>query len=1134
MFRVKHHRTLKSLDIGRTYLPLDGLEEGVMHERILDIVEGGYGQLSVAVRIDRLEGWKPTPNFSFKSSVLSWVFPSMSNLPSRKLKNFRLFLNKTEFSPGDVVRGTIVLSSSYPVSLSLRCYGRQTCKVTLIKTSSTKSLRWVHNSFYSFFDTTIQLLNENDLSVGMHVFPFEFQLPTYLPSSGKYHTSDPVSFGLHWDAQSQVEYKFQVVAKCKPAEIQTLSNTGSSSSLTSNNTTLNVNPAVNTIGDSGSSSGFTSGASVFSATPSGWSRTFSPNITVKSRYAPTPRILAALTQLGPNPRGIKPFYPIFGKKKEMEIPSDDIRVGLDAPLSMRLGEEINLTLVMENVFEPRSRNASISSRPNGDPEKNASGTNGGQHDSGVVSAYFVTVFLDQYSWFISHKSKRWVPFVKKNTIQTWRLTPENCRTEESMILPCHPGGNFRALLKAKLRTDLPPTIPEQISPLSHVVYFFRVVVENGPIARETLLRFDIPVYIFPQNEDAFSNDAPPERPLLNGYWPCNPCQLPTFHRQWGEPSNSEISERPISEYDRRVPTQAPPPSFRAPNNTRVQHNDSTGSPRTIYKTYSQSHFKTGASITSNQPLTRPNNPKMTSATNNSGNGTFANSNTMRGGGSVHDNMLRELRAHASSLTLQPNSSGGYSNSQYPPKLSSSTSMKAHSQGGRPVSSQPPSQPLPPTPLESPRRLTGSDEEYYSDSPSPRSFGANRSASNANNRGGPASAKRPFPVPPPSTAKAPAPIAKAPSSPIISPRIGELLTRDTTTTPDGSLKFGEEESPKMGSPRVKFSASAKITGDRSGSSSPPKCAPPPAPFKKGIAPKHCGAVQPMSNPSPSRSADTNDIVRDDAATRKTRERRESIRFLDDFSIPSQGVAKSRSHAPSIPLPPLPSEASKSECSKTAPVVDPVEAILKPNFSPFSPPPPRPVVPMPPESTEHQLLMRSYFGVASEEPRVEVVEKYAKPLWTAGDGKYLFAPVLVAKIAPESMWRFIFPDPQLFDLYTEIPLRGWKRPVIGDSKMLLSREEFAALPKYSWTNDKCEGGILYTGKRKRVEVSLLDTSRPPRDTVFDFAASLAAGVEIDLRPDPMREDLTVEIDDLQNEAPDGLDDSILESDYVSATD
>lgn len=991
MFRVKHERALKkAVDLGRTYLRLEGLSEGEMHEETLEIGEGGYGQLRVAVRIDLLENWRPSPSL-VQSSVLNWVFPSLTSLPTRRLRNFRVFLNSTEFAPGDIVRGTIVLAASRPTSLSLRLYGRQTCRVSLIRTTSTKTMRWPHHATYSFFDSTIQLLSENDLSLGMKVFPFEFQLPAYLPSSGKYHVSDPVSLGLHWDGSSIVDYGMEVIAK------------------------------------------------ELGSTP----RSFAPTLTVKSRYAPSPRILAALSKLGPNPRDIKPFYPVLGKRKrklkEAEIANDDIQALLDAPLSMRLGEEMNLKVTLKNT-------------------------------SPQTTVYSVTVFLDQYNWFVSHNA-RWVPFAKKNTVQTWKLTPENCKVD-STTLPAPPGATFQAVLRAHLSADLPPTLPEQISPLCHVVYFWRVVVETGPIAGEVVLRFDIPVYVA-ASDDSFSNSGPEERPLLNGFWPCNPCFLPTFHRQWGEPSTQEYSERPNSHYDRRVEKeipQFPPPS----TSGRLTLHSSTssinvGQQRAAIASNSEfaalhdsSHPTAGLQVRDDGTGSPTSKPMLASIHQpHRGLGSMSlrggnprprrgrESNVFLGGMDfINENFRNSV--HVAVVPQSPlaplNESEPSSDPQITPQASESDPSSRYTL----VLTPPPPgtfqelapAPASPAPFEEPPSFKIEDNT--------RSEQASTSPAKP-----PASVRRAFPVPPPRSQRI-VPSSDAPLSTksIDSSSVAPSM-RIRQPTPTRPPTFAREASP-LGS-----SAS-------------------PSPEAKPIITEN---IAPL-DPSPT------GLHPEPQAPRRT---------------PTPPNAPT-SHSPSS-LAPISESDSTEQLNRSSPTLAPSQ-VGGAADRPMSPT--KTNVPKPPDSVNHDYLLKSFYGLATEKPRIEVVEKYSKALKTGG--RYLFSPILIAVVPEDLIWRFIFPDPKLFDLYTEVPLRGWKRTVIGDTQMILSRTDFAGLPKHNWTDDECEGGVLYNSRFKKMELSQLDHFTPSRDTVFEVATSIGA-VDLDLHPDPQRDIMEVDPEELE---------------------
>lgn len=992
MFRVKHERALKkAVDLGRTYLRLEGLSEGEMHEETLEIGEGGYGQLRVAVRIDLLENWRPSPSL-VQSSVLNWVFPSLTSLPTRRLRNFRVFLNSTEFAPGDIVRGTIVLAASRPTSLSLRLYGRQTCRVSLIRTTSTKTMRWPHHATYSFFDSTIQLLSENDLSLGMKVFPFEFQLPAYLPSSGKHHVSDPVSLGLHWDGSSIVDYGLEVISK------------------------------------------------ELGSTP----RLFTPALTVKSRYAPSPRILAALSKLGPNPRDIKPFYPVVGKRKrklkEAEIANNEIQALLDAPLSMRLGDEMNLKVTLKN-------------------------------SSPQTTVHSITVFLDQYNWFVSHNA-RWVPFAKKKTVQTWRLTPENCKVD-STTLPAPPGATFQAVLRAHLDANLPPTLPEQISPLCHIVYFWRVVVETGPVAGEVVLRFDIPVYIA-ASDDSFSNSGPEERPLLNGFWPCNPCFLPTFHRQWGEPSTQEYSERPNSHYDRRVEKevpQFPPPS----TSGRLTLHSSTSAinvgqqraPMTSNTDFSALHDQshpaapTGLQVRDDgtgSPTERSNRPSFTSVQPHRGLGSMSlrngnprprrgrESNVFLGGmdfinenfrNSAHvtvvpDSTLEPIREPNSQLTSEATTqySEGDPDSRY-------TLVLTPPPEGFPVLSAAPASP---TPFKEPTSFNPEDKtrsEHASASPVKP----------------PASVRRAFPVPPPRSQR------------IIPSSDAPLSTKSIDSSVASSMRIRQPTPTRM---------ITRVETSPLDSSASPSSEPKPTIAENAAA---LSSSQSSLSPEPLQ---------------------ESRRTPTPPNAPS--------HSPSL-LDRISESDSIDQTSRSSPTLAPLPtggAVDRPMS------PTKTNVPKPPDSVNHDYLLKSFYGLATEKPRVEVVEKYSKALKTGG--RYLFAPILIAVVPEDLIWRFIFPDPKLFDLYTEIPLRGWKRTVIGDTQMILSRADFAGLPKHNWTDDECEGGMLYDSRHKKIELSQLDHFTPSRDTVFEVATSIGA-VDLDLQPDPQRDIMEVDPEELE---------------------
>lgn len=1001
MFRVKHERTLKkALDLGRTYLRLEGLAEGQIHEESLEIGEGGYGQLKVAVRIDLLEGWRPSPSL-VQNSVINWVFPSLTSLPTRRLRNFRVFLNSTEFAPGDIIRGTIVLAASRPTSLSLRLYGHQNCRVNLIRTNSTKTMRWPHHSTYSFFDSTIQLLSENDFSLGMKVFPFEFQLPSYLPSSGKYHLSDPVSLGLHWDGQSIVEYGMEVIAK----------ETGS--------------------------------------TP----RSFSPHLTVKSLYTPSSRILAALAKLGPNPRDIKPFYPVFGKRKrklkEAEVPNDEIKALLDAPLSMRLGEEMNLKVTLTN-------------------------------SSPQTTIHSVTVLLDQYSWFISHNA-RWVPFVKKNTVQTWRLTPENCKTD-STVLPAPPGATFQAVLRAHLSTDLTPTLPEQISPLCHVVYFWRVVAESGSVGGEVVLRFDVPVYVAPASRDSFSDTNTEERSLLNGFWPCNPCFLPTFHRQWGEPSTQQYSERPNSHYDRRVAKEVPqfPPAIPPSASTRLTLIASTSSITVGQQRRPTNDFASTGPLESIGAHANHTGPHQAITTRDDGTGSptrplpsstqpvrALGSMSLRGsnprprrgresnvsvGGLDFINEHFRTSAH---VTVVPQTAEALPEAVSPDPSLATSSPSHRSRSGYTMVLTPPPQGIFPSDSPSPPASPHAAEELPKQeaaAPSPSPPPASPSK--------PPGSFRPFPVPPPRSQKftIDAPLSTKFETPASSSRLREPTPTRPFTRNGSPALASVSELPDLG-------ASASATQET--------CAPANLLSEPQIASNT--PTPPNAPSSPGRS---------------------SLSPIDENT--SSNDARVEQSSP---------ESRKSP--------------LQGSDRPLSPS--KVSVPKPPDSAYHDYLIKSFYGLATEKPRVEVVEEYSKALRTGG--RYLFAPILVA-LVPESLaWRFIFPDPKLFDLYTEIPLRGWKRTVIGDTDMILSRAEFASLPKHNWTDDDCEGGILYNGRHKKMELSQLDHFTPSRDTVFEVATSVGA-VDLDLHPDPQREIMEVDPEEIETT-------SVLDESPVMAT-
>ena len=1017
MFRVKHERQLKkAVDLGRTYLRLEGLSEGEIHEETLEIGEGGYGQLRVAVRIDILEGWRPTPSL-VQSSVLNWVFPSLTSLPTRRLRNFRVFLNRTEFAPGDVIRGTIVLAAARPTSLVLRLYGRQICRVILNRTTSAKNMRWPHQSTYSFFDTSIQLLNETDLSLGMKVFPFEFQLPSYLPSTGKYHAHDAVSLGLQWDGHSSVEYGLEVIAK----------------------------------------------------EPGGAVRSFAPHIVVKSNYAPSPRILTALSKLGPNPRNIKPFYPIFGKKKrkqkELEVPNSEIRVSLDAPLSVRLDEELNLQVFMKNL-------------------------------SPQTTVYSITVFLDQYNWFISHNA-RWVPFVKKNTVQTWRLTPENCKMD-STVLPCPPGSDFQAVLRAHLSPDLPPTLPEQISPLCHIVYFFRVVVETGPVAGEVVLRFDIPVYIAPRSDDSFSNNNTEEQPLLNGFWPCNPCFLPTFHRQWGEPSAEEYSERPTSVNDRRITKQNNQlPRYASPTQGRTALISSASainvSPRSTLYDLTATSNTISSSTTTHLPQTSITSPSYPTdgVKDSPAHSSPTSSQAKRPlAMSLRGSQPRPRRGRESNVSMSdldfinlafrapdqaPNASsdsrrGSVSQPSSPRENTAQPSTSGYAMVLAPppqeaVQQRLPTPPASPTPLEA---LTEDEEVHHSSTPSPiaeiTSPSSSSSVAPPSSFKPPGSTRRPFPVPPPRSQKALA----AGTEPLVS------------SSKIGDLSPGSVRSPTPTSIRSPTPTRLR-TRD-----------PSPTPLPSNYSPIEASISSTSANATPT---------------------------ADPTSAgPLLEAQTSNSPSPSAPpKSPSPSLLDHQQHENASQLSD------DPNTRPLSPPPSSKLalferssptkpaaVPRPPDSSYHDLLLKSFYGLATEKPRIEVVEKYSKALRTGG--RYLFAPVLLAIVPDNLAWRFIFPDPKLFDLYTEAPLRGWKRAVIGDTHMILGRDEFARLPKHNWTDDACEGGILYNSKNQKVEFSQLDHFTPSRDTVFEVATAIGS-VDLDLHPDPHREILELDTDELE---------------------
>jgi hypothetical protein len=189
---------------------------------------------------------------------------------------------------------------------------------------------------------------------------------------------------------------------------------------------------------------------------------------------------------------------------------------------------------------------------------------------------------------------------------------------------------------------------------------------------------------------------------------------------------------------------------------------------------------------------------------------------------------------------------------------------------------------------------------------------------------------------------------------------------------------------------------------------------------------------------------------------------------------------------------------------------------PSSSHQSMPPPAVVTTGPPPMMPVNMAPMMVQGapVPGPESRVVVLAPGTLPIWNGS--KFEF-PGLLVSYPPLDIWRLAFPDPTVFDLYEQFPLRGFTRPMVSE-KLLLSREEFAVNPKRS-AAVTCTGGYGLTSKGHAVPFepnparirtkALNKVTKMVTETLLDAADGQLDG-EINLVDVELGADLSLDMD------------------------